>query len=88
MCPVIKAHSTDPTVIVATHSTGHVHTAFILFDWALTLGTLVSSYLKSPVFVHLLLNLLARLPFMPGNLAFVTEVLMTSYAIHHLLTFD
>ena len=65
-----------------------MHATIAFLNWTLALGTLVSSYLVSPVLIHLLLHLFARLPLMPVDHAFVTEVLTTGLASDSSCSFD
>ena len=55
--------------------------SLILLYGSLALGTLVRSYLVSPVLVQLLLSLITSLPLVPRNLTFIAEVFLTLNAL-------
>ncbi len=55
----------------------HMRTSHVLFNWSLTVWTLMSSHLIGPAFVHLFLSFLTAQAFMPGNLTLEAHVFLT-----------
>ena len=87
MDPVSNWKPTRPAPVVVALRTSHMIAAVILLDRNMTFWALVSTYCRSPFFINLIHRLLAALSLVPWDLAFKTDVSMTTPAGYLFLIF-
>jgi hypothetical protein len=85
--PVSDWKATRPAPIVIALRASHMIAAFILLDRNMTFWALMCTYCRSPFFINLIHRLLAALSLVPWDLAFKTDVSMTTPAGYLFLIF-